>query len=117
MKYDSLLSALNAKTPEERLAALRKLKALHDSGMLPPPAEGNYVNNHIHTTYSFSPYSPTKAVYTAWMNGLVTAGIMDHDSVAGAEEFIEAGKMSKLRRQLHSNAGSALPIRRFADAG
>lgn len=93
MKYDSLLSALNAKTPEERLAALRKLKALHDSGMLPPPAEGNYVNNHIHTTYSFSPYSPTKAVYTAWMNGLVTAGIMDHDSVAGAEEFIEAGKI------------------------
>ena len=29
----------------------------------------------------------------AWINGLVTAGIMDHDSVAGAEEFIEAGKI------------------------
>jgi hypothetical protein len=29
----------------------------------------------------------------AYMNGLVTAGIMDHDSVGGAKEFIEAGKI------------------------
>jgi len=93
METMRLLDALNAKTQEERLAALRELKKLHDNGALPPAAAGKYVNNHIHTTYSFSPYSPTKAVYTAWMNGLVTAGIMDHDSVAGAEEFIEAGKI------------------------
>jgi hypothetical protein len=32
-------------------------------------------------------------VYTAWQNGLLTAGIMDHDSISGAEEFIEAGKI------------------------
>ena len=88
-----LIDALNAPTADERLAALRALKELHDKGELPAPAEGKYVNNHIHTTYSFSPYSPTKAIYMAWINGLVTAGIMDHDSVAGAEEFIEAGKI------------------------
>jgi hypothetical protein len=29
----------------------------------------------------------------AYMNGLVTAGIMDHDSIGGANEFIEAGKI------------------------
>ena len=91
MNATQYLEALNAATAEERLEALRQVKKMHDEGMLPAPAEGKYVNNHIHTTYSFSPYSPTKAVYTAWMNGLVTAGIMDHDSVAGAEEFIEAG--------------------------
>ena len=51
-----------------------------------------YVNNHIHTTYSFSPYTPTTAVEAALSNGLKTAGIMDHDSVGGAKEFIEAGK-------------------------
>ncbi len=51
-----------------------------------------YVNNHIHTIYSFSPYTPTTAVEAAAKNGLKTAGIMDHDSVGGAKEFIEAGK-------------------------
>lgn len=54
--------------------------------------EYKYVNNHIHTTYSFSPYSPEAAVKAALANGLKTAGIMDHDSVGGAFEFIEAGK-------------------------
>ena len=49
-----------------------------------------YINNHIHTTYSFSPYSPTAAVYAARMEGLCTAGIIDHDSISGAEEFLEA---------------------------
>ncbi len=50
------------------------------------------MNNHIHTIYSFSPYSPAKAVWMSYMAGLRTAGIMDHDSISGAEEFIEAGE-------------------------
>ena len=28
----------------------------------------------------------------AWQSGLATAGIMDHDSLSGAKEFIEAQK-------------------------
>ncbi|MFA6947607.1 MAG: PHP domain-containing protein [Eubacteriales bacterium] len=51
-----------------------------------------YVNNHIHTTYSFSPYTPAQAVQAAKRNGLTTAGIMDHDSSGGAKEFIAAGE-------------------------
>ena len=51
------------------------------------------VNNHIHTTYSFSPYSPAAAVYAARAEGLATCGIVDHDSIGGAREFIEAGKI------------------------
>ena len=57
------------------------------------PVKGEDINNHIHTTYSFSPYSPSKAVWRAYTAGLCTAGIMDHDSIGGAEEFIEAGKI------------------------
>lgn len=57
------------------------------------PKTGKNVNNHIHTTYSFSPYSPSKAVYLAWKSGLATAGIMDHDSIGGVLEFIKAGKI------------------------
>ena len=59
-------------------------------GEMPAPEDTIYVNNHIHTTYSFSPYTPTDAVYMAWQNGLKTAGIMDHDSASGIREFLEA---------------------------
>ncbi len=52
-----------------------------------------YINNHIHTTYSFSPYSPTAAVYAARTEGLCTAGIIDHDSIAGAREFLAAAEL------------------------
>lgn len=79
---------LNAPTKEERLNALRALAGAPAGETLP----GN-VNNHIHTTYSFSPYSPSMALYKARQHGLVTAGIMDHDTIAGAPEFLEAGRI------------------------
>ncbi len=75
----------------DRLSALEGLKKRIDAGEIPMPERGVYVNNHIHTSYSFSPYTPTSAVYYARSAGLSTAGIMDHDSVGGMREFIEAG--------------------------
>ncbi len=51
------------------------------------------VNNHIHTHYSFSPYSPEKAILRAKDAGLSTAGIMDHDTLAGADAFECAGRL------------------------
>lgn len=77
---------------EMTLEQLKEIKEKTDRGELQSPPDTVYVNNHIHTTYSFSPYSPTKAVYMAWKNGLKTAGIMDHDSVGGAKEFLEAAE-------------------------
>ena len=62
-----------------------------------PEADRSSVNNHIHTFYSFSPYSPTKAVYMAKKAGLSTAGIVDHDSVSGVFEFIEAGRIFDIK--------------------
>ena len=55
-----------------------------------------FVNNHIHTTYSFSPYTPSQAVKAAKAAGLTTCGLMDHDSIGGAHEFISAGKELKM---------------------
>lgn len=75
------------------LTELKNIKEQVDKGLLEAPEDTIYVNNHIHTTYSFSPYDPTEAVYMAWKNGLKTAGIMDHDSAAGAKEFIAAGEV------------------------
>ena len=85
----SVLNKLNAPTKEERLA---NLKAILPQTNFPPMVP-EYINNHIHTTYSFSPYSPTAAVYAARMEGLCTAGIIDHDSISGAREFLEAAKI------------------------
>ena len=85
----NVLNKLNAPTKEERLANLKEvLKNSSFPAMVP-----QYINNHIHTTYSFSPYSPTAAVYAARMEGLCTAGIIDHDSISGADEFLEAAKL------------------------
>ncbi len=50
------------------------------------------VNNHVHSTYSFSPYSPSMIAVKAAEAGLRTVGIMDHDSVSGCSEFLEACK-------------------------
>ena len=88
-----LIDELNAPTKERRLQALRGIKALIDAGVVAQPARGVDVNNHIHSIYSFSPYSPTKAVFRSWQSGLTTTGLMDHDSISGAEEFIEAGRI------------------------
>jgi len=93
MEYQKLYEGLNAATARERLENLHAIMEMHNSGEIEMPEKTNNVNNHIHTTYSFSPYSPTMAAYLAWKNGLTTAGIMDHDSVGGAREFVEAGRI------------------------
>ena len=85
----AVLNLLNAPTREERIANLKEVLKTTEF----PPMVPQYINNHIHTTYSFSPYSPTAAVYAARMEGLCTAGIIDHDSISGAEEFLEAAEI------------------------
>lgn len=96
MNEQKLIEQLNATTSTERLEALRGLVELRETTGHPPVFRGRDVNSHIHTTYSFSPYSPTKAVWLAAEAGLATAGIMDHDSIGGAREFIAAGEMLSL---------------------
>jgi len=93
MTKEELVIKLNDDTKEKRLEAARALKKLIDSGEITVPEKQGYTNNHVHTTYSFSPYSPAKAVWMAVLSGLSTVGIIDHDAINGAEEFIEAGEI------------------------
>lgn len=93
---DKYIELLNHSETQKRLDALNEISELYSRGELKKETESGSVNNHIHTTYSFSPYSPSAAVYMAWKNGLRTAGIMDHDSIGGAHEFIKAGKIMGL---------------------
>ena len=82
-----LIKKLNGGTAADRLAALEELVKVETDK---PVRRENDANNHIHTIYSFSPYSPTKAAYMAYRAGLTSAGIMDHDSLSGVEEFKKA---------------------------
>lgn len=91
MDKDLLFKQLKAETEKDRIQAVKELKKLLDSGEITIPGREGYTNNHVHTKYSFSPYSPVKAVWTAYMSQLETVGIVDHDAVNGAEEFIKAG--------------------------
>lgn len=85
---EELLNLLNAENGLENLKALMLSE--------PAPDTGRDVNNHIHTKYSFSPYSPTAAVWFARAAGLCTCGLMDHDSIAGAEEFLAAAQAAHM---------------------
>ena len=51
------------------------------------------INNHIHTMYSFSPYTPSMAALRAREAGLAVAGSVDHDSLEAASEMTEACKL------------------------
>lgn len=99
-EFQAAIDALNHPDRQTRLDSLRTLKAAIDAGHLPKVEKSNQCNNHIHSQYSFSPYSPTKAVWMAYQAGLCTAGIVDHESVAGCLEFVEAGKIMDLTTTL-----------------
>ena len=81
------MAELNSSCLEDRLAALRARRR----GRAGQGPAGREVNCHVHTFYSFSPYSPAAAAARAQEAGLAAVGVMDHDSVAGAVEMRQAG--------------------------
>ncbi len=87
------MTKLNSSTAKDRLLALEEVLKTQTEK---PNFRENDANNHIHTIYSFSPYSPTLAAYMAYNAGLTSAGIMDHDSLSGAKEFKSACKALNL---------------------
>jgi hypothetical protein len=72
---------------DERIAALASF--IEEKGPPLPPFCGE-INNHIHTVYSFSPYTPAMAALKARQAGLEAAGSVDHDSYAAASEMRRA---------------------------
>jgi len=86
-------AAINDPGPgrEARLEALRSFEAeTQKDGSRNFDRASAEINNHIHTFYSFSPYSPCMAALRARDAGLGAAGSVDHDSIAAAQEMIAA---------------------------
>jgi hypothetical protein len=73
---------------DERIAALKNF--VESGGLADMPPLNGEVNNHIHTVYSFSPYTPAMAALKARQAGLEAAGSVDHDSYAAASEMRRA---------------------------
>lgn len=93
MDRTEALLALNAQKEEDRLAALRDCVAGDVGGVASTPRTDE-VNNHVHTRYSFSPYSPSAAVWAARCAGLSVVGSVDHDSISAAAEMQAAGAIA-----------------------
>ncbi|HUI69101.1 MAG TPA: PHP domain-containing protein [Spirochaetia bacterium] len=109
---------LNNPALSDRLAALRDLAITGKNAGDAGSKRGQEVNNHVHTFYSFSPYSPSAAAARAQAAGLLAVGIMDHDSLAGAEEMLGAGRILGIATtcgfELRVNAtGTPLQGRKF----
>ena len=85
-----LLKKINDGTisPQNRLAALEEF--LRAGGTQQFPSVTKEINNHIHTIYSFSPYTPSMAALRAREAGLAVAGSVDHDSLEAAAEMTQA---------------------------
>ena len=71
---------------DERIAALKAYMEKKPE----LPAFCGEINNHIHTIYSFSPYTPAMAALKARQAGLEAAGSVDHDSYTAASEMRRA---------------------------
>ncbi|MGB4407275.1 MAG: PHP domain-containing protein [Sphaerochaeta sp.] len=91
MDLQQLEQAINSAEKPARLQASRDLGTLIRSGSLSRKTLEE-VNNHVHTTWSFSPYEPASAAYAAWKAGLGIVGSIDHDSIGAAPEMLEVAK-------------------------
>ncbi len=89
LEYKSIVKRLNRGNSADRQSALIQIAGLIENQKISRTANEE-VNNHVHTTFSFSPYSPTGAAFAAWSDGLQAVGLMDHDSISGADEMLEA---------------------------
>ncbi|MCK5674813.1 MAG: PHP domain-containing protein [Spirochaetales bacterium] len=92
LEYNSIIERLNNGDSADRKSALIQIAGFIENQKISRTANEE-VNNHVHTNYSFSPYSPSGAALAAWKDGLQAVGLMDHDSISGAEEMLEACKV------------------------
>jgi hypothetical protein len=73
------------------------LKAMIES--LPPSKEGENINLHIHSFYSYNAegWSPSRIAWESKITGLFGAGIIDFDNLDGLQEFYETADILGLR--------------------
>ena len=106
------------KINESKIAGEKRLTALQswvekNRENLPPL--NKQTNNHIHTIYSFSPYTPSMAALKAREAGLSVAGSVDHDSISAAAEMTEACRILGMGSVTGFEVRVSFKHTRFAD--
>ena len=96
---EQLTRQLDSFCAQERLSALRELKAMAEAGLIEVHPTRREVNLHCHTSFSYSAYgySPSRFAWEAHRYGLEVAGVVDFDNLDGAEEFLSAGRLLGLK--------------------
>ena len=65
----------------------KRIERMYRQGEIPAVKRSGECDNHVHSQFSFSPYSPCKIAWKAYESGLDTCGIVDHESVAGCRNL------------------------------
>ncbi|MBN2859010.1 MAG: PHP domain-containing protein [Sphaerochaetaceae bacterium] len=92
MNLHQLEIDINSSSYEKRIAAAQEIRELIRKGTVRFPSLAE-VNNHVHTSFSFSPYEPAAAVYRAKKAGLSIVGSVDHDSIGASLETKRVGEI------------------------
>lgn len=126
MHRQLIVRALASKRPRKRLKAIKKLKKYEaaDPALAPETAAGSGLFS-AHTCYSFSPFTPSMAAYLAYKSGLALCGIADHETLAGAQEFLKAAAILgidasvgvQMRARFYNGEGRQLSVFYEKDAG
>ncbi|NCB02427.1 MAG: PHP domain-containing protein, partial [Spirochaetia bacterium] len=90
--YNLMVQRLNSEEKRERLDSCNEVREAQQKGYINRKVLQE-VNNHVHTIYSFSPYSPTLAAFKAWEAGLTIVGSVDHDSISASREIKAASAL------------------------
>ncbi|MCE5197657.1 MAG: hypothetical protein ABFD54_13675 [Armatimonadota bacterium] len=84
---------LNSPDAIERSEVLCSLAFRIEAGMIPSPPVGNEVNLRLRTSLSMitGGLTPTALAWNARKQGLLIAGMVDHDTLEGVVEFLASG--------------------------
>jgi len=99
MSVEQLTRKLDSFDAADRNAALRRLAEMAGNRQIEPEPGAGWINLHCHTFFSYNAYgySPSRFAWEAWREGLDVAGIVDFDCLDGAGEFLEAGRLLRLK--------------------
>jgi hypothetical protein len=96
LEYEMRLCSFRREDRRDALGMLNQLLRLGHVAVVP---EQPLVNLHSHTFYSYNAYgySPSALAWEAKKRGLYAFGIMDHETLAGVEELLDACRLLGIR--------------------
>jgi hypothetical protein len=98
-RVEELVRRLDSSDAAERRSSLEELAHLAEKGQSDLAPRNGWINLHAHTFFSYNGYgySPSHFAWEAFRRGLEAAGIVDFDCLDGTREFLDAGRILRLK--------------------